>query len=69
MMFPEELKDRAERAARAKGVSFGALVRESLELYLAEKKKADPFFSDTRVFTGRTPPDLSAEHDKYLYDE
>lgn len=69
MMLPEDLQARVQRAARARGLSFGALVRESLELYLAQRKAADPFFSDSRVFTGKTPPDLSAEHDKHLYDE
>ena len=28
----------------------------------------DPFFSDQKCFTGRTPADLAANHDRYLYD-
>ena len=29
---------------------------------------ADPFLSDKKLFTGRTPSDLAAKHDRYLYD-
>jgi len=29
---------------------------------------ADPFLSDKKLFTGRTPSDLAAKHDRYFYD-
>ena len=32
-------------------------------------RNEDPFFADTAVWTGPVPPDCSANHDKYLYDE
>jgi hypothetical protein len=39
------------------------------ELTPAATRKRDPFFADDRLWDGPTPPDLSANHDKYLYDE
>ena len=32
-------------------------------------RKDDPFFADKAVWMGPVPSDLSANHDKYLYDE
>ena len=29
--------------------------------------KRDSFFADKRVFRGKTPKDLAANHDRYLY--
>lgn len=34
----------------------------------ARRRTADPFLSDKKLFTGRTPSDLAAKHDRYLYD-
>ncbi len=35
----------------------------------AAKRKMDPLFADTAFYEGDVPPDLSLNHDKYLYDE
>ena len=32
------------------------------------RRAEDPFFADTKVYRGRTPKDLAANHDAYLYD-
>lgn len=52
------------------------LVSEIIQLADAEtpppaprSRQEDPFFADTAVWTGPVPPDSSANHDKYLYDE
>ena len=51
-----------------------ATVRESLEKalevgnHLSGKDDEDPFFRDKTVFSGKSPPDLSANHDAYLYE-
>ena len=51
--FPEELRLHALRRARERGISFGALVRESLEVALASSTtrtaEADPLFADSAV--------------------
>jgi hypothetical protein len=71
VMIPEDLKARAERRARRTGVSFGSLVRDSLQAALREPVPAaeDPFLSDAAVYRGAVPRDLSARHDHYLYEE
>jgi len=72
VMLPTELKAKAERRAYERGVSFGELVRESLENALdsrEERRTEDPLFKDDAVFRGRTPRDLAEKHDEYLYDD
>ena len=72
IMLPSELKGRALRQAKKMGVSFGALVRESLEVFLSRSSDSaddDPLFADKAVFSGDAPSDLSRDHDRYLYEE
>ncbi len=71
-MLPTELKARAERRAYELGVSFGELVRETLQSALEsgeERRTEDPLFKDEAVYKGKTPSDLAERHDEYLYDE
>ena len=72
-MIPSDLKQRAVRLARERGISLGQLVREALERILLEsgpaERMADPLFLDDAVFEGETAPDLAAGHDRYLYGE
>lgn len=71
VMLPVELKARAVRTARERGISFGELLRRALaaalEMPEAESAYADPVFTDSAVFEGETPADLSSDHDGYLY--
>lgn len=76
IMLPDELKRRAARYADQRGISLGAVIRESLEERLARLPpegstdwRDDPFFRDDAVWDGDGPTDLSINHDKYLYDE
>jgi hypothetical protein len=72
VMLPTELKAKAERRAYELGVSFGELVRESLENALEsreERRTEDPLFKDDAVYRGSTPRDLAERHDEYLYDD
>ncbi len=73
IMLPDDLKIRAHRRAKSIGVSLGELIRESLEVILShpdEKKLTeDPLFADDAVYDGKTPKDLSRNHDQYLYGE
>jgi len=69
VMLPAELKTRAMRAAREQGISFGALLRRSLEAAVRaqETLREDPMFSDDAIFKGPAPADLAARHDGHLY--
>jgi hypothetical protein len=71
VMLPDELKARAERRAYERGISFGQLVRESVEIALSttdeEQRAKDPLFHDEATYDGEAPADLSEAHDEYLY--
>ncbi len=70
-MLPEDLRRRALLLAKQKGVSLGELVRDSLSAALPAptyEALADPLFEDV-VFDGPGPTDVSAKHDRYLYDD
>jgi hypothetical protein len=73
IVIPEPLKKRAMAQARRERISFSELLRRSLERALpcSGKRSArkDPFWSDIARFDGPVPPDMSINHDKYLYDE
>ena len=70
-MLPLELKTRALRRARKRGISFAALVRETLASYLEQTAavEEDALLSDSAVFKGKVPGDFSANHDRYLYGD
>lgn len=70
IMMPEALKMRATARARNLGISLGEFVRVSIEAMTSSAggvREEDPFFSDTTVFHGRGPTDVSITHDRYLY--
>jgi hypothetical protein len=67
VMLPERLRAQAKEQARRLGVSFGELIRRSLEAMLGGAKADDPLLADDEVFDGPTPDDLAADPDRYLY--
>lgn len=68
IMLPEELRRRAALRAKQRGISLGELIRLSLDGALPGAAYAeDPLFENV-IFDGDAPRDLSAKHDKYLYD-
>jgi hypothetical protein len=70
VMLPSDLRRRAFRRARERGVSLGALIRESLDAAIPRTAQAagdDPLFSDGAIFRGAAPRDLARHHDRYLY--
>lgn len=70
IMLPSDLKRRAARHARNLGISLAGLIRELLAGQLAPSGRRtdnDPLFSDTAVYAGKAPKDLSEKHDDYLY--
>ncbi len=72
-MIPVSLKKRAMAVARQRKISFGEFVRQLLERSAPPPRKRikgkDSFWSDLVVYEGPVPPDISINHDKYLYDE
>jgi hypothetical protein len=71
-MLPVDLKQRASSLAERLGISLGELIRRSLEGALrgnAGEVREDPFFEDRAVYAGPAPPNLSADHDDFLYGE
>ncbi len=72
ILLPERLKKAAERVAEARGMSLGALIRQTLEQLVAGsagKHASDPVFDDFQPYTGELPSDIADQHDRYLYDE
>ena len=74
VMLPGSLKEKSTRLARRLGVSFGELVRTALAQAVSRAKQSHPetedsLFCDRQVYQGVLPKDLSANHDKYLYEE
>lgn len=65
--LPAELKRAAETEARRRGISPGEILRHSLEVELAGRREADPFFADDASYGGRVPRKLSVQLDDYLY--
>jgi hypothetical protein len=69
IMLPEALRRRAASRAKQRGISLGELIRDCLDTALpGASYEEDPLFEDV-IFDGPAPRDLSAKHDKYLYDK
>lgn len=71
VMLPADLRRRAFRRAKDQGVSFGVVVRESLDSALPALEGTggnDPLFLDAAVWRGRVPRAFAREHDRFLYD-
>lgn len=68
IMLPPELRARAMKRAKDRGISFGELVRESLASVLTKSpSETDAFLADRAVFRGKAERDVAADHDRYLY--
>ncbi len=70
IMLPRDLKQRAAREARIRGVSLGELIREAIARLLRAEPDAagqDPLIADTAVYEGPGPDDSAARHDDLLY--
>jgi post-segregation antitoxin (ccd killing protein) len=76
IVLPDELKAQAIKQARAKGISFGALIREAVEKFLAEPAEDASQRSRRQAIAAMLrfgenapagPHDLSERLDDYLY--
>lgn len=71
VMLPADLRRRAFRRAKLRGVSFGVVVRDSLDAALPALEETggdDSLFADAAVWRGRAPRALARDHDRFLYD-
>lgn len=68
--LPADLRARAKRVAKARGVTLAELFRRALEREVAEEGRGqiDPIFR-TPPWSGKVPADLSGRLDDYLYGE
>jgi len=71
ILLPPELQAEAEAVARSRGISLGELIRRQLQTVtrkkVRRKRSDDPFFKRRKPWNGPVPPDVSANHDEYLY--
>ena len=68
MPFPEDLWNKAEAAARLRGISPDEFVRNCVSSTVNQNRATDSLFADRAVFDGDVPSDLSENHDHYLYE-
>lgn len=66
--FPEELREKAEAAARERGLTLDEFVRRCVSTTVDPLRATDPLFTDKGVFVGDAPSDLAENHDRYLYE-
>jgi hypothetical protein len=74
ILLPDDLRRRAAMAAANRGWSLSELIRRQLEKVAAPSVKSrsrrhDSLFKNWKPSEKCVPPDLAANHDRYLYGE
>lgn len=74
ILLPEDLRQRAQTVAAKQGLSLSKLIRQQLEkiagpMAKKQSRRADPLFKNWKPSGKAIPPDLSDNHDRYLYGE
>jgi ribosomal protein L13 len=74
VVLPARLKQLATRRARQRKISFAEFTRLAIRKAVREplpkqNRRRDPFWTDVAVYDGPVPADVSANVDKYLYDD
>jgi hypothetical protein len=67
ILLPEGLRQRADREAKALGISLSELIRRRLEADGDDARADRPRFFRRKPWTGQGPSDTAAKHDEYLY--
>ena len=67
--IPDDLKQKIEEAAKARGISLPDFVRTTLVWAISQKPIEDSLFSDTAVYADNGPIDCASNHDEYLYGD
>jgi hypothetical protein len=63
----DDLRDKVAQAAQHRGMALDEFIRLCLSSVV--DRKSDPLFSDSAVFSGEVPSDLSQDHNDYLYGD
>lgn len=75
VVLPARLKQLATARARQRKISFAEFTRLAIMKAVREplpkpsQRRRDPFWTDVAVYDGPVPADVSANVDKYLYDD
>jgi hypothetical protein len=67
ILLPNELRRRADREAKALGISLSELIRRRLATDQEPAVAERPRFYARLPWTGPGPSDTAANHDAYLY--
>ena len=67
ILLPNELRQRADREAKALGISLSELIRRRLAADGDASKSDRPRFYTRQPWTGQGPIDTASNHDAYLY--
>jgi hypothetical protein len=67
ILLPNDLRRRADREAKALGISLSELIRRRLAADADPEKKDRPRFFSRQPWTGQGPSDMATNHDAYLY--
>jgi hypothetical protein len=67
IMLPPDLRRKADREAKALGISLSELIRRRLAGNVESKTEERPRFFDRKPWQGAGPSDIAANHDQYLY--
>lgn len=67
ILLPNELRRRADREAKALGISLSELIRRRLAADGKPMEPDRPRFYSRQPWTGAGPADTAANHDTYLY--
>lgn len=67
ILLPNDLRHRADREAKALGISLSELIRRRLAMDGDAVKTDRPRFFSRQPYTGQGPSDTAGNHDAYLY--
>lgn len=67
ILLPDELRRRADREAKALGISLSELIRRRLAADGEQENVVRPRFFARQPWPGSGPTDTAANHDSYLY--
>jgi hypothetical protein len=67
ILLPNELRRRADREAKALGISLSELIRRRLAADQEQVTDERPRFFARQPWPGPGPADTAANHDTYLY--
>jgi len=67
IMLPPDLRRKADREAKALGISLSELIRRRLAGNAESKSDERPRFFSRKAWQGAGPSDTAGNHDQYLY--